>query len=61
MASSRIPVSFVTEIDHDHSSEGYSVSKQDSLTLCYPLLSPGSHNEPVKGMICGWEGAVNPQ
>lgn len=30
------------------------------LTFCHPLLSPGSHNEPVKGMMGEWEDTINP-
>lgn len=62
VASDRIPVSFVTDIDRDPSSEGYSVSEHDWF-FCNPSTAQGSHgsrNEPVKGLICGWEGAVNP-
>lgn len=48
-ASSRILVSFVTEIDHDHSSEGYSASKHDSLTAihCSVLV-------PIMSQWKGW-------
>lgn len=61
--SSQIPVSFVIMIDRDQSSEGYSVGGRDwpFSPLCYPPARPGSCNEPVKGMIWGWEVAINPQ
>lgn len=65
VASTHIPVSSITGIDRDRPpppGEGYSV--RESLSppppLCYPP-APGSHNEPVKGMIGGWEDTVNPQ
>lgn len=64
VALDRIPVSFVTDIDRDPSSEGYSASEHDwSSCNPPPSTAQGSHasrNEPVKGLICGWEGAVNP-
>lgn len=40
LANNRIPVQFVTEIDRDHSREGYSVSEHDWL-FTSPLLSTG--------------------